>query len=351
MGKLVLGVLFFIGAVFLNSIDSWSQEKRSIENKRSSETNSISYPRINLYPCYEVDPGWPKKPSNFTWEAMSGVAVDQQDNIWVFTRSKPPVQVYRPNGTLVRAWGEKTIGKAHHIKIDHDGNVWVADLGLHVVRKFSPEGEILMTLGTPGVPGESDTHLNKPTDMAISAGGDIFVSDGYGNNRVVHFDRNGKFVKEWGKIGVGPKDLSLPHAIAIDSKGKIYVADRNNIRIQIYNQQGELLDSWANIIVPWGFCMNANDELWVCGCSPMPWSDAPDRQSSPLSCPPKDQILIKFSTSGRVLQLWAVPKGEDGLEEPGEVNWLHAIAEDSKGNLYLGDIVGKRAQKFTLQKR
>jgi hypothetical protein len=309
------------------------------------------FPRINLAPWYEVDPGWPKKPADHVWEAMPGIAVDQQDNVYIFTRSKPPVQVYRPDGTFVRAWGDDTIHTAHHIKIDQAGNVWVADIGLHIIRQFTPTGEILRTIGTEGVKGESETHLNKPTDMAIAPNGHVFVSDGYGNNRVVHFDEQGKFVNAWGKMGVGPNDFSLPHAIEIDSQGRIYVADRNNVRVQVFDQTGTLLDSWSNVIVPWGFCRTAQDELWVCGSSPMPWREDPAYPGAPLSCPPRDQLVIKFNTAGRALELWTIPKGADGKEQPGDVNWLHTVAVDSKGNLYLGDIIGKRAQKFVRGQR
>ncbi len=183
--------------------------------------------------------------------------------------------------------GDKTVGMAHHIKIDRDGNIWLADIGLHVVRKFSPSGEILMTLGTPGQFGEDKQHLDKPTDMAIASDGSVFVADGYGNNRVVHFDAQGKYVKAWGKLGTGPDEFSLPHAIAIDSKDRIYVADRNNVRIQIFNRDGQLIDSWANVIVPWGFCLTGEDHLWVAGSTPMAWREDPKYPGAPLSCPPK----------------------------------------------------------------
>jgi DNA-binding beta-propeller fold protein YncE len=308
------------------------------------------FPRVNLAPWYEVDAKWPAWPEQYEAAAVPGIAVDGQDNIWVFSRSKPPVQVYRPDGKLVRAWGDDTIGSAHHLKIGPDGNVWISDIGLHVVRKFSPGGEILLTLGTPGKTGDDEHRLHAPTDMAIASSGDVFVSDGYGNNRIVHFSADGKFVKQWGKLGVGPTDFSLPHAIAIDSQGRLYVADRNNVRVLVYDPSGKLLDTWSNVIVPWGLWMLPNDELWVCGSSPMPWRDDPDYPGAPLSCPPRDQILMRFNTAGRLLQLWTVPKGQDGKEQPGDVNWIHCIAADSQGNLYLGDIIGKRAQKFILQK-
>lgn len=307
---------------------------------------SPDYPRVNMAPWYEVDPNWPQQPDEFQSGDVPGIAVDAKDQIYVFTRSTPPIQVYTPAGELVRSWGEDSIATAHHLKIDDDGNIWVADIGLHVVRKFSPEGKVLQTIGTPGVPGDDETHFDKPTDMAIAANGDIFIADGYGNNRIVHCDKDGNFVKAWGSLGTGPLQFSLPHAIAIDSAGQLYVADRNNARVMIYNQAGKLVDSWDNIIVPWGFWVTPEDHIWVCGASPMPWREDPDYPGAPLSCPPKDQVLMKFTTKGKLLQLWTIPKGADGKEQPGEVNWLHALALDSKGNIYVGDIIGKRAQKF-----
>ncbi|WP_345320537.1 peptidyl-alpha-hydroxyglycine alpha-amidating lyase family protein [Novipirellula rosea] len=311
---------------------------------------SPDYPRVNLAPWYRVDPAWPQKPSEFEWQAVPAVAVDAEDQVYVFTRSTPPIQVYTKEGKFVRSWGDDSIATAHHLKIDGDGNIWVADIGLHIIRKFSPTGEVLQTIGTPGVSGEDQTHLDKPTDMAIAANGDVFVSDGYGNNRIVHFDATGKFVKAWGSLGTGPEQFSLPHAIAIDSTGRLYIADRNNARVMIYDQQGVLLDSWDNVIVPWGFHVTADDAIWVCGASPMPWINDPDYPGAPVSCPPKDQVLMKFNPHGKLLQLWTIPKGQDGKEQAGDVNWLHGMAIDSEGDIYVGDIIGKRAQKFVLQK-
>jgi sugar lactone lactonase YvrE len=160
----------------------------------------------------------------------------------------------------------------------------------------------------------------------------------------VHFDKNGKYLKEWGELGSKPGQFSIPHAIAVDSKGRVYVADRNNVRIQVFDANGKLLDVWNNLLVPWGLCLTKNDELWACGCSPMHWR--PDDNA--LSCPPKDQLFMRFNADGKLLQLWTVPKGVDGLERPGELNWVHCLAVDSQGNLYAGDIKGKRAQKFKL---
>lgn len=302
------------------------------------------YPRVNLARAYVVDADWPKRPAEMKWGEMSGVAVDAHDHVYCFSRGTPPVQVYDASGKLIRAWGKDTLKTAHHIKIDHEGDVWVADIGNHVVEKYTPEGKLLLTVGTKGKLGRDRTHLNMPTDMAISPQGDVFVSDGYGNNRIVHFDKNGKFVKEWGELGHKPGQFSIPHAICMDSRGRLYVADRNNVRVQVFDQDGKFIDEWRDLITPWGFFVSKKDEIWVCGSSPMQWR----KEDKVLGCPPKDQIVMRFAPSGKVLGLYTFPKGADGLERPGDLNWVHAIAEDSHGNLYLGDIIGKRAQKFRL---
>ncbi|GIW92596.1 MAG: hypothetical protein KatS3mg110_0637 [Pirellulaceae bacterium] len=305
------------------------------------ETKPRRYPAVDMCIWYEIDPNWPQKPAAFQWEAVSGVFVDRQDNVWMFTRSVPPVQVYSPEGKLIRAWGEDTVKTAHHMKIDHEGFVWLADIGYHTVRKYSPDGQLLLTLGTPGEAGDDTAHFNQPTDMAVLPSGDVFVSDGYGNNRVVHFDRHGKFVKQWGELGQKPGQFSLPHAIAADSQGRLYVADRNNVRVQVFDTSGKFLTEWRNVVTPWGLWVTADDQIWVCGSSPMPWYDY-----AVLGCPPKDQLVMRFDSHGCLRQLWTIPKGIDGQERPGELNWVHCLAIDSKGNLYCGDIIGKRLQKF-----
>jgi hypothetical protein len=292
--------------------------------------------------CYEVVPQWPERPAAFVWGQVPGVAVSEKDEVYVFTRAKPPVQVYDRQGKLLRSWGEEAIGNAHYIRLDRQGNVWVADVGHHTVMQFTPQGKLLRTLGTPDQPGEDATHLNKPTDMAITSEGEVFVSDGYGNNRVVHFDRQGRFVKAWGKKGTRPGEFDLPHSIVLDSKGRLYVADRSNARVQVFDQNGRFLDQWRELLVPWGLCITKNDEIWACGSSCMPYGPG----DGLLSCPPKDQVLMRFAPSGKLLQLWTLPKGVDGREQPGEVNWLHTVAVDSHGDLYVGDIQGKRAQKL-----
>jgi len=290
---------------------------------------------------YDVDPTWPKRPENISAKGwVSGLAIDAQDQIWFFRKGPDPVQVYTPEGDFVRSWGKGKFVDPHQLRIDHEGNVWLADFGQHIVQKFTPEGKLLMTIGTRGEEGEDETHFNRPTDMAITKSGDVFVTDGYGNRRVVHLDKDGNFIKAWGTYGTKPGQFVVPHAIALDSKGLLYVNDRNSGRVQIFDQSGTFQDQWENVLMPWGISINDKDEIWVCGSSPHWWyrhGEYPEY---------KDQVFMRFSPDGRVRQTWSVPLGNTDDPQPGDTIGVHCIAEDSKGNIYVGDIYGERAQKF-----
>ncbi len=313
---------------------------------------SADYPGFETEPTiveYDVDPDWPQRPEDVSgvgW--VSGLAVDDQDQVWLFRKGPDPVQVYKADGAFVRTWGKGKFKDPHHLRIDHEGNVWVADFGLHIVQKFTPEGELLQTLGVQNEPGEDETHFNMPTDMAIAPNGDIFVTDGYGNRRIVHFDKHGNFIKAWGSFGSEAGEFVLPHAIVLGENGKLYVADRNSGRIQIFDQNGKFIDQWSQIIMPWGLSIKG-DNLWVCGSSPHWWlrdGNYPEY---------KDQLLIRFGTDGEVRQLWTLPLGDIGpdknhpnvsLLKQGETVGVHCIGEDSKGNLFVGDIYGEHALKL-----
>jgi hypothetical protein len=160
---------------------------------------------------YDVVPEWPKRPEHVSGKGwVSGIAVDAQDQVWFFRKGPDPVQVYTAEGEFVRTWGRDLFVNPHQMRIDHEGNVWVADFGLHVVQKYSPNGKELLTIGIRGEKGEDDRHFNMPTDMVVTRSGDIFVTDGYGNRRIVHFKADGTFVKTFGAAGPEPGKSSCP---------------------------------------------------------------------------------------------------------------------------------------------
>ncbi len=304
---------------------------------------------------YVVDPTWPRKPERFTWGQTPGMTLDGQDQVYVSTRSSPAVQVYRTDGTFVRAWDIKDATGAHFIRVDPEGNIWTTDIKSHLVCKHSPDGRVLLTLGEAGQSGTDEKHFDRPTDVVVLPTGDIFVSDGYGNRRIIHFDKTGKYINQWGEAGTRPGQFALPHSIVADSRGRLYVADRENARIQVFDTSGKLLAVWTNVITPWGLYMTRNDELWVCGSSAVK-KDAGGStvQTGPVQSPsskwavlpPTDQIVMKLSLQGQVLLRVPLVKTPTPPGKPGELDWVHGIAVDSQGNLYLGDIQGQRAQKF-----
>ena len=307
------------------------------------------FPRIDLAQGYRVDASWPKEqPKGGEWTAaMSGIAIAPDGNIWTINRGAIPIQVYKPSGELVKSWGQGMFRNAHTVRFDRQGALWVIDTLSQTVRKFSQDGQVLMTIGTLNEPGEDATHLNQPNDVAFAPNGDIFISDGYGNDRVAVFNKDGKFLRAWGKLGIKPGEFSQPHSIAVDSRNRVYVADRNNARVQVFDAQGKQLGEWRNLITPWYIVITPADEIYVAGSSPMLWSDKP--ASAPfLGTPPKDQILVKFDPDGRVKQLWTFPKGVDGKPPSGhgEVNWIHAIAIANDGTLYTAEVEAMWAQKF-----
>jgi hypothetical protein len=303
------------------------------------------YPKINLAAGYEVDPNWPKKPVDIKWDQIAGVTVDKTGRVWIFNRAEPPVQVYSPEGDFLFSWGEGLFKGPHYLRIDHEGNVWTADFRRHLVRKFTQDGKLLLTLGTPDEAGDDETHLSGPTDMVVSPEGDIFVSDGYGNNRVVHYDKNGRYIKEFGGLGVDVGQLSQPHSIAMDSKGILYVCERNNGRIQQFTQDGKSIGHWRNLINPWGIHITSSDDIFVCGSTPARWTERGN-----LGNPPHDQILMRFDTTGRALELWGFPLAKDGELEAGHLDWIHGMGFDDQGNLYASDVdetsPEHRVQKF-----
>jgi sugar lactone lactonase YvrE len=210
-------------------------------------------PDLLAQPVYMAVPGWGQQlPNGIKWGETAGMAIDARGTIFAFTRAEPPIIELNAAGQVLRTWGDKMFVWPHSIRIDPDGNIWVSDgqnnkegTNGQLVYKFSPDHKILMTIGTKGVAGEGEYTFNGPTDIAFGKNGDIFIADGHVNARVVKYTKDGKFIKAWGKKGTGPGEFRLPHSLAIDSQGRLFVADRSNNRIQIFDQDGNFLDQWT----------------------------------------------------------------------------------------------------------
>ncbi|MCP4640145.1 MAG: hypothetical protein GY851_06925, partial [bacterium] len=328
-GKLCLGMLALCGFL-LCATDAYASP-------------ASRYPKVNLAVGYEVDPDWPERPAEIEWKYMTSVALDAQGCVWMLCSLAPQVQVYTSDGAYVAGWGDGRFKNPHHLTIDTDNHLWITDYGRHVVEKFNQKGELLLTLGTVDEKGDDESHFNMPTAAVVTPAGDVFVTDGYGNNRVVHFDATGKFVKAWGTVGVEAGQLSQPHSIAVDSKGRLYVGERNNCRVQVFDQDGRSLAQWRNLMNPWGIWITPGDEVYVCGSSPKRWG-----AHSNLGNPPTDQLVMKLDTSGRVLELWTFPLvTEEGTLVPGEIDWIHGIAVDADGNVFVAATGSDNVFKIT----
>lgn len=296
--------------------------------------------------AYRVVHGWPVLPDGFVLGQVSGVAVDSHNHVFVFHRahhsvnrttepiSVPTIMCFDgETGKLISSWGADMFVLPHGLKVDNADNVWVTDLSLHQVFQLTHDGKVMKVLGVKGIPGTDDKHFNKPTDLAFAPDGSLYVSDGYGNNRVVKFSPKGAFLVDWGRKGSKPGEFDLPHGITVDSEGRVYVADRSNSRIQVFDADGKFLYEWKSSELgrPWGLTVGSDGYLYVV--------DGGDL----LPRPPDRAGVIKLDLKGRVLEKWSSFGNYDG-----QLYWGHDIAVGGNGDVYVGDVLyGMRVQKFT----
>ena len=226
---------------------------------------------------------WALPPGGSPWPAVTAVEVAPDGSIYVIDRcnanscagrTEPPILKFDANGKLLESWGSGMFVFPHGATVDAEGNLWVTDEQIkdgkgYQVFKFNPHGKVLMTLGKAGVGGAEPGILDKPTDVAVAANGDIFVTEGHAggpptnNNRVSKFSKDGKFIKSWGKTGSGHGEFNAPHTIAIDSQGRLFIGDRNNNRIEVYDQNGNYIDTWRQFGRPSGIFISKDDRIYV----------------------------------------------------------------------------------------
>jgi DNA-binding beta-propeller fold protein YncE len=202
------------------------------------------------------------------WGETAGLTIDAKGRLYAFTRTSSPVVEFDRAGKLLKTWGAGLFVYPHGIRVDRNGFLWLTDgrgrdgKG-HQVFKYTRDGKLLMTLGTAGVSGDGPDTFNGPTDVAVAPNGDIFVADGHGNNRIVKFSKDGKFIKAWGKKGAGPSEFNLPHTLFFDSRGRLLVGDRSNKRIQLFDQDGNFIEQWTQFGSPSGIFITRDDTLYV----------------------------------------------------------------------------------------
>ena len=230
-------------------------------------------------PYHRVE-NWAKLPEGRKWGSVSAVSVDAKGNVWAFERcganscdgsDLAPILEFDSSGKLVKSFGAGMFVFPHGIYVDKDGNVWATDAQGkdgkgHQVFKFSPDGKVLLTLGKAGVPGVGENTFNSPSGVVTAKNGDIYVADGHGgdtNARIMKFTKDGKFVKAWGKKGAGPSEFAFLHGIALDSQGRVFVADRSNSRIEVFDGDGKFLAEWKQFGRPSAIYIDAKDTIYV----------------------------------------------------------------------------------------
>jgi peptidylamidoglycolate lyase len=288
---------------------------------------------------YKAVPGWPDLPEGWNFGEVAGVAA-AGNRVVVFHRGPHPIMEFESGGRFVRAWGDGMISSssgpntptygvipprpacdscgAHAIRIDPEGNIWVVDVGGHVVVKMNPKGRVVLQLGRKGVSGAGHGNFNLPTDVAFAPNGDFYVSDGYGGSRVVKFSADGRYLLEWGTKGAGPGEFLLPHGVAVDARGRVYVSDRETRRIEVFDPNGRFLTQWNNVGGFSGLAMTAEQQLWAAG---------------------GDRVVL-LNLEGQALGRLA-----PGGNLPGQVSAAHGIAAGPAGEVYVAEL-NWRVQKF-----
>jgi peptidylamidoglycolate lyase len=302
---------------------------------------------------YHVVNKWPQLPPGRDLGEVSGVGVDARGDVFVFHRNDRPwpdsdVLSVKPialptvtifdgqTGRILSEWGANTFAMPHGLTVDARGHVWLTDVALQQVYEYSPDGHLLMTLGKRGVPGNDDTHFNRPTKVAVAQDGSFYVSDGYRNTRVMKFSPEGRFLFQWGTPGDKPGQFDVPHSVALDPQGRVYVCDRGNSRVQVFDALGHFIMLWkdAEIGRPYDLAIAPDGHAFIADGGDQP-AAPPDRSGVAL-------VGLDGKVAGRF--------GRWGNYD-GEFEIAHDVAVGPDGAVYVGDATGKRVQKFLLETR
>ncbi|MER3406410.1 MAG: hypothetical protein C4289_15635 [Chloroflexota bacterium] len=281
---------------------------------------------------YEFVEGWPVLPEGWTLGQAAGVAVDTQDRVYVFHRGPHPVIVFDREGHYLAHWGDDFLKDAHGLYITRENGqdvIYLVDRARHVVEKCTADGRVVLRIGTPGQPGAPGQPFNRPTDVAVAPNGDIYVSDGYGNVRVHQFAADGRLIRSWGEPGTGPGQFNLPHSVWVDTRGPaplVYVADRENHRIQVFDANGKFITMWNNIHRPDGIALDREGHLYIGELNGIEGVD---------DAPGLGHRVSVYSLQGQLQTRLGDPEEGEG---PTQFIAPHGVAVDSEGSLYVGDV-------------
>jgi len=297
--------------------------------------------------------GWPRIPEEAGFIEAVGIAISSEDEVFVFARAALPVLVFNGEGQYLRGWGEGLFVRPHGIWIGPDGSLFLTDDMGHSVRQFSPDGELIRAIGSGGVPSASGIDgmdyrtirpdagpFNMPTNLVTGPQGDLFITDGYGNAQVHRFTASGELLASWGEPGDGPGQFNVPHGIAVDADGRLYICDRENSRIQIFTPNGGYIQSWDWVSRPTDIFIDDQDFIHV---AELAWSggvqthihsnnhECPPAGHDPISrvtvCDPDGQIVARVGGNNPVL--------------PGNFIAPHGLWCDSRGDLYVGEVISR----------
>ena len=296
---------------------------------------------------YQVVEGWGRIPEGWHLADVPGVATDAQDRVYLFNRSEHPVIVLDPDGRFLGSWGEGLFGRAHGITVTGDGFVYCADDLDHTVLKFTLDGRLVATLGTPHQPSDSGytpdspnslstirrgaAPFNRPTRAAVAPGGDLYVTDGYGNARVHRFSAGGEWMASWGEPGEDPGQFKLPHSAWVHTDGRVFVCDRENGRIQIFDPDGTFLGAWTDVGRPMDLVIDGDNVVFIAGWHW--WEGDVSLAGDAKQASPPVQVRIR-DLDGRHLAAW----GGTDPAAVGSCVAAHGLCLDSRGDLYVVEV-------------